>query len=191
MAARGADVLRTPTRSCAHMEIRLGIERPTSASDTGRGKCGQNRRQRRNVRMAHGSKHCSAEAIRSYISPNGSQWQALRCRGHTLTVSANGPQWQALRCRGRSRICLQDRNDGGHARKPSRAIVASCGFYPGLPPRVRLPRFASTCNDGLQLHSIFWHYRLVHAVLLMRPHHEQAEFRTHPQQAAMRRVMKK
>ena len=96
LAAWVADVLRAPTRSCAHMEIRLGIERPTSASDTGRGKCGQNRRQRRNVRMAHGSKHCPAEAIRSYISLNDSQRQALRCTG-------------------RNRTRLQDRDDDGHA----------------------------------------------------------------------------
>ena len=129
VAERVAGVLRAPTQSCAQIENRLGVERLTSTSDTGRGKRGQNRRQKRNVRMAHGSKHCSAEAIRSYIS-------------------SNGPPNRALRCRGRSRICLQDRNDDGHAPKPSRDIVASCRFYRGSPPRVLITSPSSVAVSG-------------------------------------------
>ena len=119
MAARVAGVLRAPTQSCAHIENRLGVERLTSTSDTGRGKRGQNRRQKRNVRMAHGSKHCSAEAIRSYTSSNGSQKQALRCRG-------------------RSRICLQDRNDDGHA------------------PKIAVKYMQPTTKTTKSQHKIYW-----------------------------------
>ena len=75
------------------------------------------RGQNANICNIYSAANWAAEGIRSYISTNDSQWRALRCRG-------------------RSRICLQDRNDDGHAPKPSRDIVASCRFYRGSPPRV-------------------------------------------------------
>ena len=87
-------------------------------------KCGQNA----NVRSIYRTANCAADGLRSYSSPDDSQWQAMYCRG-------------------RSRVCLQDRNDDGHAPKRSQDIVASCRTalqrpQPDISPRSQRRRHA-------------------------------------------------